>query len=168
MADDKLNNSLIKAVPLTISRYSSSIVKRGLLDLQKGSFLTTKQSGQRLIVAGSGGWSSMTCEDLRRESYEVTQVKTLGELLTLLSQNQYDMALLTNDNISKGEGMPEIVSEIKERFPRVSVIVVSGYASLSIAIDYQKRGVDDFVAVPFDLVDLIKIIRRVLASRNDV
>ncbi len=71
------------------------------------------------------------------------------------------MAILTNDDITKGDGMPEVVSEIKERFPLVSIIVVSGYASLAVAIDYKKRGVDDFVPVPFDFDDLNEAIKRV-------
>lgn len=45
---------------------------------------------------------------------------------------------------------------------QIPFIFLTGYSSLAVAIEAKKLGADDFVSKPYDLVDLLQTIQRVL------
>ena len=124
---------------------------------------------KRIIMAAKvGGWGSATREELCMKGYDVTRVETYFELLELLVQYHFDVALLTNDTDDRGTWMPETVSVIERCFPHVSSIVLSTHEDLKTAVELVERGVDDFISVPFDFDDLYETIDRVAASKCTV
>ena len=56
----------------------------------------------------------------------------------------------------------EVLKFIKKEHPAVKVIMLTGFADLKNAIESKKLGADDFVSKPYDLVDLLTTIERVL------
>jgi signal transduction histidine kinase len=50
--------------------------------------------------------------------------------------------------------------------PEVCVVVVTGFASASTAIDALRQGAYDYVTKPFDLGDVLQIVERGLANRR--
>jgi two-component system nitrogen regulation response regulator NtrX len=56
----------------------------------------------------------------------------------------------------------EVLKHIKENAARTKVVMLTGFADLKNAIESKKLGADDFVSKPYDLVDLLTTIERVL------
>jgi signal transduction histidine kinase/DNA-binding response OmpR family regulator len=73
--------------------------------------------------------------------------------------------ILTDLNLPGLSGL-EVMRSAKLVDPEVCVIVVTGYASASTAIDALRQGAYDYVTKPFDLDDLLQIVERGLANRR--
>jgi FixJ family two-component response regulator len=58
----------------------------------------------------------------------------------------------------------EVLKFIKEKIPGLKVIMLTGFADLKNAIESKKLGAEDFVSKPYDLVDLLTTIERVLSE----
>jgi DNA-binding NtrC family response regulator len=118
---------------------------------------------KKIIIAGrKDGWVPYFQKELTKKGLSVKLVETFQEMRNILNNKRFDLAIPTNDDWSKGLGMSEFVSELKENYPKMLVIVMSGYADLGIAIDYQKRGADDFIAIPFEPNETVDYIVKML------
>jgi FixJ family two-component response regulator len=53
---------------------------------------------------------------------------------------------------------------VKEHQPTTKVIMLTGFADLKNAIESKKLGAEDFVSKPYDLVDLLTTVERVLSG----
>jgi FixJ family two-component response regulator len=58
----------------------------------------------------------------------------------------------------------EVLKFVKERWPKTKVVMLTGFADLKNAIESKKLGAEDFVSKPYDLVDLLTTVERVLTS----
>jgi YesN/AraC family two-component response regulator len=58
----------------------------------------------------------------------------------------------------------EVLKYVKERLPKTKVIMLTGFADLKNAIESKKLGAEDFISKPYDLVDLLTTVERVLTS----
>lgn len=61
----------------------------------------------------------------------------------------------------------ETLSKLKEISPETEVIMISGHATISNALDATKRGAFDFVEKPLNLESVIRVANRALEKRND-
>ena len=77
-----------------------------------------------------------------------------------LGAAQFDLLLL-DIKMPKLNGF-EVLKYVKEKHAEVKVIMLTGFADLKNAIESKKLGADDFVSKPYDLVDLLSTIERVL------
>jgi DNA-binding NtrC family response regulator len=57
-----------------------------------------------------------------------------------------------------------VLKFIKEKRPESKVIMLTGFADLKNAIESKKLGAEDVVSKPYDLVDLLTTIERVLSA----
>jgi DNA-binding NtrC family response regulator len=74
------------------------------------------------------------------------------EALALLEQRNIDFCI-TDINLPGMNGTA-LVANIKENFPDVPVMAITGYSDIGIAINVLKNGACDFVIKPFDLATL--------------
>jgi DNA-binding NtrC family response regulator len=61
----------------------------------------------------------------------------------------------------------EVVADIRARRPDVPIVVITGYATTAMAARALDSGATAFLAKPFDEVELLEHVRRVL-ERTDV
>jgi signal transduction histidine kinase/FixJ family two-component response regulator len=73
--------------------------------------------------------------------------------------------ILTDINLPGLSGL-EVVSFAKSVDPEIAVIVVTGHASASTAIEALRQGAYDYVTKPFELDDVHKIVERAIANRR--
>ena len=52
----------------------------------------------------------------------------------------------------------ELLRSIKERYPHVEVILITGYGSKELAAEAQRLGAYDYIEKPFDALELLKTI----------
>ena len=95
------------------------------------------------------------------EGHSVTAVGTPDELYRKAAESQPDVITL---DIKMGKYAGEdVLREIRTRWPKQCVIVVTGYPSLDSMRDTFKQDVFDYIAKPFSVEDM----RRVLAQASE-
>ena len=98
---------------------------------------------------------------LESEGHTVTTVSSPDELYKTASEQQPDIVLL-DIKMGKYSG-EEVLREIRTRWPKQCVIVVTGYPSLDSMRETFKQDVFDYISKPFSVDDM----RRVLSQASD-
>ncbi len=89
---------------------------------------------------------------LEGEGHEVRQAKSPGELFEMIESELPDVLLL-DMKMGKHSG-EDVLREIRERWEKLCVIVVTGYPSLETMRTTFKQDVHDYLAKPFSLDEL--------------
>ena len=96
--------------------------------------------------------------------YEV-ETATSGEVaLQRLEGGRFDL-LLTDINLPGVDGL-EVVANAKRIDPEIVVLVITGYASTSTAIDALRHGAYDYITKPFDLWNVDQVVSRGIQARR--
>lgn len=93
---------------------------------------------------------------------ETAQDGSVG--LEKIRAGDYDLILL--DVMMPGIGGIELLSLIREHDPNAVCIIVTGYATVQLAVDAIKRGAYDFLTKPFTVDDLLLAVRHGLEHRR--
>jgi DNA-binding NtrC family response regulator len=100
---------------------------------------------------------------LERAGYSVSTAKTGEEGLALFDSNDYGL-VLADLQLPDMQGT-EVLKKLKEKSPSIEVIIISGYGSVSKAVEATKAGAFHFVEKPFDIDALQLLIERALERR---
>jgi signal transduction histidine kinase/CheY-like chemotaxis protein len=103
-------------------------------------------------------------EFLASQGYTLTLASSGEEAVRRLPDLRPDV-ILTDLNLPGLSGL-EVMRAAKSVDPEVCVVVVTGYASASTAIDALRQGAYDYVTKPFDLDDVFQIVERGVANRR--
>ena len=99
-------------------------------------------------------------EILEYESYQVEEADNGLDGLNLLREEDFDAALL-DIKMPKMDGLEVLDTLLKEKID-VPVIMISGHATVDIAVDAVKKGAFDFISKPPDLNRLLITIRNAM------
>ena len=58
----------------------------------------------------------------------------------------------------------EVLQKIKETFPELPVVMISGHAAISTAMEATRMGASDFIEKPLELEAIMKVVHRVLGN----
>ncbi len=94
---------------------------------------------------------------LKKEGYEIKTTSNGQNALKLLSKHEFDV-VLTDLKMEKVDGM-QILKRCKESNPDLEVIMITGYATLETAIEAMKHGAYHYIAKPFKLDEVRKVVR---------
>ena len=94
------------------------------------------------------------------KKYSVDLASNPIEAKELFHEHDYDIVLL--DVKMPGISGMELLNEFLSEKPSVSIIMISGESTISIAVDALKRGAFDFVEKPIDPKRLLNSIRNAL------
>ncbi len=95
---------------------------------------------------------------LQKEGYGVTSTSNGLDAMQKIEASSYD--LLIADIKMPGMTGIELLDKVKERSPETDVIIITGYGSISSAIDAMKKGAAEYVTKPFDLDELLMKVRK--------
>lgn len=115
-----------------------------------------------LIVDDEDALRTILSSELASAGYEVATASDGEEGITEVKNRKFDLVLL-DIKMPKLDGF-EVLKFIKKEHPAVKVIMLTGFADLKNAIESKKYGAEDFVSKPYDLVDLLTTIERVLSE----
>lgn len=101
---------------------------------------------------------------LTTEGHVVKSAENADIGLKLFKEFHPDLVLV--DLKMPGKSGIEVLSEIETADPNVVKIVITGYATVSSAVDAMKRGAYDFVPKPFTPDEILLIIARGLERRS--
>lgn len=111
--------------------------------------MTHDRKGEPVLVIDDERDIRDGCERiLSRMGCQVTKAADGEEGLAILDRRPVWVVLL--DLKMPGMGGIELLPIIKERRPEILVIVITGYATLEMAVEAMKRGAYDFIAKPFE------------------
>jgi len=98
--------------------------------------------------------------ELESEGYSVATASDGEEALVILEKERFDLVLL-DIKMPRVDGF-EVLKVVKQRWPETKVVILTGHADLKNAIASKKLGAEDFVSKPYDLVDLLVTVERIL------
>ena len=101
---------------------------------------------------------------LTKEGYRVETAESGEEGLRKMDEVKPDLVLI--DLKMPGMNGAKLLEEIRDKYPDVIRVVITGYATIDTAVDAMKRGAYDFLPKPFTPDELRIIIRRGLERRR--
>ena len=107
---------------------------------------------------------------LKTEAKEVVTEKNPENLRWHLSKDSFDMILLDmnfNSSINTGNEGIFWLNEIKKTKPETSVIMITAYGDIDLAVRSLKEGASDFVVKPWHNEKLLTTIRDILRRRTN-
>ncbi len=93
---------------------------------------------------------------LKKQDYEITTAQSGPKGLALIKDGDFDI-ILTDLRMEKVDGM-QILEEARSRNPSVEVVMITGYATLDSAIEAMKKGAYHYIAKPFRIDAVRKIV----------
>src|SRR2546430_12278019 len=115
-----------------------------------------------LVVDDEEVVRSVVVEVLEGMGFLATPAESLTAGRQKLAVDRYDL-LIIDKNLPDGSGL-SMAHEVAERSLDAQVVIISGYATLSSAVEALQTGVADFVVKPFDLADFRARLQRVIES----
>ncbi|HLF20348.1 MAG TPA: response regulator [Bacteroidota bacterium] len=115
-----------------------------------------------LVVDDEDALRTVLSAELEGEGYQVATAADGQEAINILGSSSYDLILL-DIKMPNVDGF-EVLKFVKENHPKTKVIMLTGFADLKNAIESKKLGAEDFVSKPYDLVDLLTTVERVLTT----
>ena len=101
---------------------------------------------------------------LTQQGYEVVSSENGDDAIAKVTSGKFDL-VLTDINLPGVDGL-EVVRAAKAADKDTVVILITGYASTTTAIDALRQGAYDYITKPFDLWETNKAIERGLESRG--
>ncbi len=103
---------------------------------------------------------------LAKENYEVMTAADGEEALKKMDSSEFDVALV-DLRMPSVDGM-ELLENIKMKYPDVMVIVVTGYASISSAVEAVKKGAFHYIEKPFKLDEVRTSVKEALEKKSQI
>jgi two-component system response regulator HydG len=106
---------------------------------------------------------------LKNDVKEVVTERSPENIQALLNKNSFDLVLLDmNFNASINTGNEGIfwLNRIKELSPKLSVVMITAYGDIDLAIRSLKDGASDFIVKPWNNQKLIESISETLSKKE--
>lgn len=101
---------------------------------------------------------------LKKEGFDVSAVGTPVEALDFLQNQAPELVLLDMNfsNSTTGEDGLRMLERIKKKHPALPVILITGWATIDLAVKGMKLGASDFVNKPWQNAHLMESVRTIL------
>lgn len=103
--------------------------------------------GKILIVDDEPNLRKILSSNLAQDKHIVSEAAGLAEARACLSANQYD-AVITDQKMPDGLGL-EVLSLAHELDPKLSVVLLTAFATVELAVESMRQGAFDFITKPF-------------------
>ncbi len=101
---------------------------------------------------------------LESERCTVEIAASVGAALDRLRARRFDL-VLTDLRLGAESGL-DLLSRVREQFPALSVILITGHGSVETAVKAMREGAADYLAKPVNLEELRARVRRELENRR--
>ena len=113
-----------------------------------------------LIIDDEASIREVLTDILEDEGYEILTANDGIEGLHMMKTESVDLVFL--DIWLPHMGGVDVLKKIREDFPVVSVIMISGHANVDLAVKAIKIGAYDFLEKPLDLTRVLTLTRNAL------
>lgn len=117
-----------------------------------------------LIVDDESGLRRLMRVYLESEKFEVYEAADGEEGIEIIRAKPVDL-VITDLQMPLKNGM-ELLDEIKQYFPAIPVVIMSGMPDIAAAVHCIKLGATDFISKPFKLSKIRKVVSSVLREKQ--
>ncbi len=121
-------------------------------------------NGKILLVDDEDTLRLATQVRLQSKGYDVTTAADGEEALELLQAETFDVALL-DINMPRMNGL-QVLDYITQSRPQTDVVMLTGFADFSTALECLKKGARDYLVKPVDMAELISRVNAILRARH--
>jgi two-component system nitrogen regulation response regulator NtrX len=98
------------------------------------------------------------------EGYKTIEAKSISDSEIIINKDNFDLAII---DISLGDKKKDgifLLNTVKKKNKDIPVIMISGHATIKIAVDSMKLGAYEFLEKPFNKDRLLNFVKRGLES----
>ncbi|MFH2131962.1 MAG: response regulator [bacterium] len=110
------------------------------------------KQGNILLVDDEERFLQTTCKLLEKKGYSVSAAGCGADALEKLSHTQIEVVVL--DVKMPGMDGLQVLKIIKQEYPLVEVIMLTGHATVESALEGLESGASDYIMKPADLNEL--------------
>ena len=101
---------------------------------------------------------------LRKEGYEVVAEENGAAALATLKKREFDL-VMTDLRMQQVDGM-QILERTKELYPHTEVIMITGYATVTSAVEAMQKGAYHYLPKPYKIDEVRILVRQALEKRS--
>ena len=118
----------------------------------------------RILVVDDDPVVQRSCRRILEPAHEVSQALTGQEALSLLAQGRFDLALV-DLKLPDLSGM-DILRQQPNLFPDTLVVMITGFSTVSCAVEAIKLGAFDYLPKPFSPEELELAVEKAFRQRR--
>jgi len=139
-------------------------VKERILEYLAVRTLCSLQTAQVLVVDDEEIARTNLEYILRKEGYQVSTAANGLEALEQVKAREFDV-VLTDLKMEKMDGI-QVLESVKQVAPHTEIIMVTGYATVSSAVDALKKGAAHYLSKPIKLDELRDTVREIVDKKR--
>ncbi|UCD12300.1 MAG: sigma-54-dependent Fis family transcriptional regulator [Nitrospinaceae bacterium] len=101
---------------------------------------------------------------LEKEAHSVTTAATGETAVNLVHDKVFDL-VITDIRMRRADGI-EVLQAVKDTSPETPVVMMTAYASAETAVLAMKKGAYDYISKPFNIEDLLLVIKNALDRKK--
>jgi len=121
--------------------------------------------GRILIVDDEPGMRRILASSLAVDQHVMSEAEGVVEARALLNTGRYD-AVITDQKMSDGQGM-DVLAHSREVDPTLSVVFLTAFATVELAVESMRHGAFDFITKPFKR-DVVRATARRACERTSL
>jgi ATP-dependent Lon protease len=149
---------------LESQHYGLKHVKERILEFLAVRTLCSLQTSQVLVVDDEEIARTNLEYILRKEGHQVATAANGLEALEKVKAQEFDV-ILTDLKMEKMDGI-QLLESVKQIAPRTEIIMVTGYATVSSAVDALKKGAAHYLSKPIKLDELRATVREIIEKKR--
>ena len=149
---------------LEAQHYGLKHVKERILEYLAVRTLCSLQTSQVLVVDDEEIARTNLEYILRKEGHQVSTAANGLEALEKVKAQEFDV-VLTDLKMEKMDGL-QLLESVKQIAPHTEIIMVTGYATVSTAVDALKKGAAHYLSKPIKLDELRATVREIVEKNG--
>ena len=151
---------------LESQHYGLHHVTERILEFLAVRTLCSVQTSQILVVDDEEIARTNLEYILRKEGHQVTTAANGLEALEKVKAQEFDV-VLTDLKMEKMDGI-QLLESVKQIAPHTEIVMVTGYATVSSAVDALKKGAAHYLSKPIKLDELRATVREIIDKKRHV
>lgn len=149
---------------LESQHYGLPHVKERILEYLAVRTLCSVQTSHILVVDDEEIARTNLEYILRKEGHQVTTAANGLEALEKVKAQEFDV-VLTDLKMEKMDGI-QLLESVKQIAPHTEIVMVTGYATVSSAVDALKKGAAHYLSKPIKLDELRATVREIIDKKR--
>ena len=161
--DDNLDIKRAEEI-FTSQHYGLAQVKDRILEFLAVRILFNIRSFHVLVVDDEDIARTNLEYILKKEGYHVSTAVNGADALEKVMASEFDL-ILTDLKMEKMDGM-QLVESVKRVSPHTDIVMITGFATVSSAVDALKKGAAHYLPKPINLDELRATVRQILEKKK--
>ncbi len=161
--DDNLDIKRAEEI-FTSQHYGLAQVKDRILEFLAVRILFNIRSFHVLVVDDEDIARTNLEYILKKEGYHVSTAVNGADALEKVMASEFDL-ILTDLKMEKMDGM-QLVESVKRVTPHTDIVMITGFATVSSAVDALKKGAAHYLPKPINLDELRATVRQILEKKK--